>query len=73
MTRDTSATFTFFVANQLLPLGTKLAGSLRAGSEIGALRLVWLATFVHPWPRPVECITDFAFNGGEIGGARSSK
>ncbi len=46
------ATLAFFVANRLLPLGASFAGYERAGLEIWAFYLVWLATFAHAWLRP---------------------
>jgi uncharacterized iron-regulated membrane protein len=42
------ATLAFLVANRLLPLG--LAN--RAGWEMGAFYLAWIASFAHAWWRP---------------------
>ncbi|WP_421710212.1 PepSY-associated TM helix domain-containing protein [Algihabitans sp.] len=46
------ATLAFFVANRLLPPGASFAGYERAGLEIWAFYLIWLATFAHAWMRP---------------------
>jgi uncharacterized iron-regulated membrane protein len=46
------ATATFFVVNRLLPLGAGAFGQDRAGLEVWAFYLVWLATFAHAWARP---------------------
>lgn len=46
------ATLAFFAANRLLPPGASLAGQDRAGLEMAAFYLVWLATFVHAGWRP---------------------
>lgn len=48
------ATLGFFVVNRLLPLGATFAGYDRAALEIWTFYLVWLATFVHAWTRPVR-------------------
>jgi len=47
-----AATFTFFVANRLLPSGASFAGYERAALEVWAFYLVWLASFAHAWLRP---------------------
>jgi uncharacterized iron-regulated membrane protein len=47
-----AATFAFFVANRLLPLGFAVAGYDRAALEIWCFYLVWLASFAHAWARP---------------------
>ena len=52
MTGIVAATFTFFVANRLLPSGASFAGIERAALEVWAFYLVWLASFAHAWLRP---------------------
>ena len=49
MTGIVAATFTFFVANRLLPSGASFAGYERAALEVWAFYLVWLASFAHAW------------------------
>lgn len=46
------ATLTFFIANRLLPLPIAFAGVERAGLEIWAFYLMWIAAFAHAWLRP---------------------
>lgn len=46
------ATLSFFIANRLLPLPISFAGVERAGLEIWAFYLMWIAAFAHAWLRP---------------------
>lgn len=48
------ATFSFFVVNRLLPLGTTFAGQDRAALEVWTFCLAWTAAFAHAWLRPDE-------------------
>ena len=45
------ATLAFLIANRLLPLHAALAGVDRAGLEVWAFYLTWIATFAHAWLR----------------------
>ncbi|MEM7435238.1 MAG: PepSY-associated TM helix domain-containing protein [Myxococcota bacterium] len=49
-----AATIAFLVANRLLPSGFSIGTLSRLYAEIAVFYLVWLASFVHAWARPVR-------------------
>lgn len=47
-----AATFSFFIANRLLPSGATVLGQERAALEVWVFYFIWLLAFCHAWLRP---------------------